>query len=559
MTKRWLRACMSAVLAGSLLAGGCTASPGAAADSALADVAVRDLLRHVPADTPYVFIGLGESMRPFAERVARSGAPLWQQIEGGLAALPQEEAQPADLPERVLRALVDELRGKFSLEGLEQLGFDLEARYVVYGLGVLPAARLRLRDGAALRAVIDRVQTRVGAALPSAKLGDQAYWHVGDGKVEVIVAIVGDELVVGAVAGPTRDRALALLLGQELPADDLAGASVLREVMARHGLSRFSVGFVDTRRLVEALVGAGEGLNRDTAAALGATAPTPACADEYRGLAELMPRMVFGTTKLDAGGLETKFVLELRPDLAAGVDAVRVPVPGIAGALAPDAMFSMASGVDVAGAIELARAQAAAVVAAPYRCPQLAELNDAAAAVVRGADSVPATVRQLRGGAAVLEDLTLALGALPTNVRGYMTVATADPQGLVAAVSALAPELQLPAVANDGTPQRLSFNSLPLPIPFEMFIAGRAERGLAVTVGAGAEERAGKLLLEPSEAKPLLLFHYNYARFLKVIPAAGDTPMIQALALLGSQGYVLDAGDGGLIMRSWFRFPDEPK
>lgn len=554
MTRRWMRACMSAVVAGALgLGGACSRSQTATADTALASDQVQQLLRHIPADTPYAFVGLGGSMRPFVDRVFKSAEPLLKDADAQLARLAQDAADHPD--GKLVAAIIDELRGKLSPAGFEELGFTLDGRYALYGLGLLPALRVQLRDGAALRATLERIQAKSGVTWPTKTHGGQTYWSVGDGKAEAALAIVGDELVAAMVAGPTRERALSLLFGQEQPAASLAGSPVLKDMMTAHGLTELSVGFVDLRVLTDVLVGGGEGLNRDTAAAVYTAAQTPECAAEIRGLAGLVPRIVFGSTRLDASGLETKVVAELRPDLFAGLDAVRTAVPGIAGALAPEAMMAFASGVDVQRALELAKAQAALVTASPFRCPALADLNRAARDIAAGVDSVPKTVRDLRGGALVLEDASFA-GFMPTEVKGFVTLGTADPQGLMRLAAAGAPQLGLPELPADGTPQRLQLGGLPLPIPFEMYLAGRPDRGLALAVGPGAETRAGALLSEPSEAKPLMLFTMNYGRLLRMLPTGADVAGAEIVKMLGSQGSVIDVGEGGLTARSWVKFTD---
>jgi hypothetical protein len=86
---------------------------------------------------------------------------------------------------RVLRAAGAEIRGKLSLEGLQTLGFDLDARSVIYGLGLLPAMRVHMKDATALRATIDRIQAASGVQFPVANLGGQDYWRGGDSQGRV--------------------------------------------------------------------------------------------------------------------------------------------------------------------------------------------------------------------------------------------------------------------------------------------------------------------------------------------------------------------------------------
>lgn len=560
MVKRWLRACGSAILAGALAMGACTPSPQAAADAAVANPEVQEMLRFVPADTPYAWIGLAGSTRPFAEKIAQRAAPLLQQAEAGLAAALADKQ--GDKPvEKVLLAAGAELKGKLSIEGLESLGLDFDARYAIYGLGLLPALRIRMKDTAALKATLDRIQAASGVQFPVANHKGQDYWHAGDSKFEFVAAMTGKDVVMAVILappGPARDRTLAVLFGQEAPGSSLADGSVLKDIIGTHGLGQYSAGFVDVRGLTEALLGASTGFNQETAAVLtGGATVSPECAAEYRGLAGLMPRIVMGTTRIDDAGIETKLVGELRADLAAGLAAVRTRVPGLDGATGKDVMFGIGSGVDVGQAVELAKAQAMVVEAAPFKCPNLSSFNEAARSIVRGVPEVPLPVRQLRGFAFALEDATFT-GILPTNVRGYLTIGTLDPLGLLKTVKGFAPtELtMIPDLAEEGVPQRINLSGLPIPVPFEPYIAGRRDVGLAMAVGNDAEKRTGDLLAATGEATPLMVFHFNMGRFMKMLPPGLSTGNEAVFSIIGSQGYVLDANASGLIMRSWINFAE---
>lgn len=565
MTRRWMRACSSAVLAGALAMGAlsCTQSQQAAAEAAVANPEVQELLRHVPADTPYAWVGLEGSSRVFAEKIMKRAEPLVKQGEAGLASLLSEPSSSDHPSGKVLRAVLMELQGKLSIDGLEQLGFDLDARSVVYGLGLLPAMRVHMKDTSRLRATLGRVQTSSGVTFPVANHNGQDYWHTVDGKIELVVAFVGDDFVAGvilAAAGPVHDKSLAVLLGQEKPEQSLAEVAVLKDVITTHGLGQYSAGFVDVRGVTDALVGVSSGyFNKETAAALmGGAVHTPECVAEYQGLAGLMPRVAFGTTRLDEAGVETRMIAELRADLTAGLSAIRTRVPGLDAATSKDVLFGMGSGADVGQALELARAQAAIVQASPFKCAKLGWLNEAAGSVVRGVPDAPLPVRQLRGFALALEEVAF-ISIMPTNIRGYMSVGTADPQALIKTLKALSPGESsfLPDLAQEGVPERINVSGMPIPLPIEPYMAGRRDVGLAITVGADAEKRAGALLSESGEAKPLLVFHVNMSRIMKMLPK--DLTGVESTAMLdilGSQGYIVDTSDRGLVMRTWVNFAE---
>ncbi|HEY0132463.1 MAG TPA: hypothetical protein VGB85_00250, partial [Nannocystis sp.] len=198
-----MRASLPGVLAGfmvgSLALGGCTRSGTQEAAQVVADPALQGLLQHVPADTPYAFISMGGGgMREFMAKLYGPLAPLMKQAEGTLASADlQRELGLSDEKYALLKAVLDEFKGKLSVEGMAELGIEVDARFAFYGIGMLPAMRWQLRDPAVLRATIERIQSKSGTRFPVSKLGEVEYWQItGDG-YEGAVAIVGDQLVAG--------------------------------------------------------------------------------------------------------------------------------------------------------------------------------------------------------------------------------------------------------------------------------------------------------------------------------------------------------------------------
>ena len=188
MRKQWLRASLHGVFAGfmvgALALGGCTRAGPQEAARAVAEPAMQQLLRHVPADTPYAFVGMGGGgTREFTAKLHGSLAPLMKQLEDKLASADLQSQLGLDASKQaLLQAVLDELRGKYSIDGMAALGLDVDARFAFYGIGVLPAMRMQLRDPAALRGALERIQAKSGTHFNTSKLGDIEYWPViGDG------------------------------------------------------------------------------------------------------------------------------------------------------------------------------------------------------------------------------------------------------------------------------------------------------------------------------------------------------------------------------------------
>ena len=565
MRRQWLRSSLPRVLAGFLIGalaiGGCTRSGPQDAAQVLADPALQRLLQHIPADTPYAFVSMSDAgVREFVARIYAPLAPLAAEIDAKLGALDQRELGLSDDKFALLRAVAGELRGKLSVDGLAQLGLDVDARFALYGLGVLPALRLQLRDPAALRGALERVQQQSGTRFATRKLGELEYWYVGDDNIAAAIAIVDDQLVAGLAPTGQADRVFALLLGVERPAQHLGGSDRFRKLLADHGLTRVSAGFIDARALAETLMGEGDALGRDILAALAPElavkwpALTDVCKQELRSLVAIAPRLVFGTESIDGSGYAGKFVLELRPDLAQALMAMRTAVPGLDPEAMQAALFAMGAGLDVERALNFARTTAAAVQTAPYTCPALADLNAAAAELGGALKEVPPEVWKVRGGTFVAEDVKLA-GFLPTEIRGYASVATADPLTL------LRPAMNLPPLAghtltDDGAVVRLSSGAIPFIT--DLSFAAKAGKGAVVGVGPGSQDRVQALLDGAGPADPpLLVISYDMGRFgeiiRQVLAASGEVPaafqgLADFYAALGTLVYDARATEHGVVM-----------
>ena len=561
MRRAWWRTSLPRVLAGFLVGAtafaACTPSGPRDAAQVVADPALQQILQHVPADTPYAFVSMGsKGAREFITKIYAPLQPLVPQLEGKLAAidslgLPDDKAALA-------RAVVDELKGRLSVDGLAELGLDVDGRFAFYGLGLLPAMRMQLRDPAALRAAVERVQAKSGTRFPTGKLGDVEYWHIAGDKVEGAVAIIGDQLVAGVAPVAQKDRVFALLLGAELPARHLGNSEGFQQLLAEYGLARVSAGFVDARLIAEAFLGEGDPLNRDILAALApeVAARGPAlgdtCKQEIRSLVALAPRLVFGTEQIDGDGFSGKFVLELRRDLAQELMAMRTTVPGLDPEALKDAAFAMGAGVDVERVLNFAQSKAIALQTAPYSCPALAAINEAAADAIGEFKAIEPEVWKTRGFALVLDELKLT-GMVPTMVRGFVSLAYTDTKTLVSKLSGLT---RLP-ITDDGTVTALPDNAIPFLT--DVHYGVKAGVGGAIAVGAGSEARARALVAFTEQADPpLLVIVYDMTRLAELMGSfvenAGTKPemmmLIDLYKAFGSITYDMRASERGVVINT---------
>ena len=562
MRGAWWRSSLSGVLAGFMVGavavGACTPSGPRDAAQVVADPGLQQILQHIPADTPYAFIGMGSKDHGAREFITRIYAPfqkLMPKLEEKLGTLgnlglPAEQAA-------LLRAVVDELKDKLSADGLAQLGIDVDGRFAFYGIVMLPALRPQLRDPAALRAAIDRVQTAAGVRFPTGKLGDVEYWRIANDKVEGAVAIVGDQLVAGVTPIAQKDRVLGLLLGSERPERHLGNSEGFRQMLAEHGLARISAGFVDSRIIAEAFIGEGDPLNKEILAAIApdAAARWPGlddtCKQEIRSIVALAPRMVFGTEQMDGDGFAGKFVIELRRDVAQELMTMRTAVPGLDVESTRGAMFALGAGFDVERALTFAEGKATAIQSAPYRCAALAKINELAADTLVELKGVDVEVRKIRGFAAVLDDLKLT-GIVPTEMRGFLSLAYTDTKGLATKLATMSHQ----PISDDGNVMALPDGTIPFFTNVHYGLA--AGRGGLIAVGPDSEARTRSLLnfTEPTDP-PLFAMAYDMERMGEVMQqltsAAGSTQPDMALLLdiykgFGAITYDAHASERGVVI-----------
>jgi hypothetical protein len=552
---------LSGFLVGATALGACTPSGSRDAAAVVADPAMQQLLQHIPADTPYAFVGMGNkaggSTREFINRAYAPLQKLMPLFEAKLATagdlgLPPDQAS-------LVRAIVDEVKDKLSADGLAALGIDIDGRFAFYGLGVLPALRLQLRDPAALRAAIDRVQSKSGVRFPTGKLGDVEYWRVSDPKIEAAIAIVGDQLVAGIAPPAQKDRVFALLLGTERPERHLGNSEGFRQMLAEYSLARLSAGFVDARVIAEAFLGEGDALNKDILAALApeVAARWPAlddtCKQEIRSLVALAPRMVFGTEQMDADGFAGKFVVELRRDIAQELMAMRTPVPGLDIESARSAVFAMGFGLDTGRLRTFIESKVAAVQSAPYRCAALTELNTIAGKMPGEMKAEDPELWKIKGFAAVVDDLKFT-GIVPTEIRGFMSVAFSDTKTL----ALKAAEISKQPVHDDGNVVALPDGTIPFLNSVHYGI--QPGRGGVIAVGTDSQARTRSLLAFPESADPpLMLMVYDMGRLAEVMKQVMGSMVIdqpdKALFMdlyqsMGAITYDAHATDRGVVINT---------
>jgi len=358
------------------------------------------------------------------------------------------------------------------------------------------------------------------------------------------------------------DKVFEILFGKTAPERSLADSPKLRDLLARWELGRHNIGYVDTRLYAESFLGEGDPLNKEVMAAVSPRAAerwsqwSQVCKDEIRGLAAIAPMIVFGTEQMGADGFEGVFGVELRSDIAQDFKSLCASVPGLSKELRNESIFAMGAGVDVGKTIEWVLRKGQEVSKAPYQCPDLAELNQAAGKIGQDTSSIPKWVPGLRGGSLVLTDIKMA-GFLPSSITAHAVLAANDPRAVYEAIRNEMPMIASYEFSDDGAVKTLPDGT----VPFVNGIAYGAKSGvgIVVAIGPGSESTVSKLLGAPEvKDPPLGLFAYDLAKVMEQLKplmnmAGGQTDMTAILDIyqvFGPSGYELYAEDRGLVFKA---------
>lgn len=527
-----LRSCVVPVALALVVAAGCKKEPaGEPPNAAALDFsALEPLFAHVPADTPYVLASATTISSGYFEKVQRMYGPL---VERALAAQATTDTPDA----RLLKALGDELAGKWSPQGFASLGIDPTSRSVMYGLDVAPAvARLTLADGKLLRAAVERVAKRAQLTLPpSESLQGREIWRINvHDDIDVLVVLDDKQLVVAIGSRDGLASNLPLITGVERPAQKL-DSKVLAQVAAKHQLGSQIVGFADVPRIVRGVLARSD------------EKLPPACVAGVDKLTANVPLIAVG------GGFDehrsyTTVVVELAPPVVQLAKQLTVAIPGFAAAFASKPAFAFGGGADVRKAQLAGQALFSAIGELGAPCGNEDFVRKMAERQAILSQPLPPVAESLRGGYAVVQNLVV---DNPAQIRadGYAVVAAGDPAQLLELAYGLAPPLRQLGIVADG---KLHPVKLPEPPPFEVF-AGVGGPGIVVAAGAGKAAAESVLAATGGDRAPLLAIALDYGRmFAMAKQFGGNDPELQMLDgmanMFGAGTMSLDVTDHGVAL-----------
>lgn len=501
------------------------------ADGAAAVSQASEILRYVPADSPYVIAAIRpvpdevvDKVRPNVDRLLAAYRTLLQ----GMLDTPVkegDEVSPGDAGDAKLARTLEELSSLLSVEDLGNAGFSRKSRSVLYAHGLLPVLRFEVSDGKLFEARLRRVEEALGEDMDRMEMSGRTVRVVTANPLRYYVLVDGDQVVLALAPAAFDDSQAGTLLGFAPPADNIVDAGYLQDIAGQYAFDSHVLGYVDFRRLFESVAGDGREANRDVLAAFGLAGEreelSTVCRDEMLSLVEVMPRVVMGSTEVSVERMQSRAVFELREDIAKSLLAVSSPVPGLGSG--GGGLMSFGMGVNAAALRDFLIARVEAVATDPYKCELLAELQVTAAQLRDTLQTpVPPVYYDIRGLVANIDNIETPAISGPqqfASVDGQFLLAMRDAPAVVLLGEALLPELAALNLEPNGVPVRLDL-SYTQSLDKQIFVALN-EQALAISVGKGGETKLSDMLTAPPpEEGTLVSFTINNERHYAALLAA---------------------------------------
>ncbi|MBT8049278.1 MAG: hypothetical protein HKN57_05620 [Xanthomonadales bacterium] len=454
------------------------------------------LLSHVPANTPYVFANLEPVPNEVIDTYLLRAQPLLDSMQSqlGTARVKMESTQAAssgDAATRFAHAMLVELDGKLSREGLESMGFDLQSRRVLYGMGAFPAVRMSLSDAQTLRDTITRVMDNAEITVPEQDFQGVPYWrisdeHHGGEPVGLYISIFEDHLAISLFPMLAEAELLPAFLGLEMPPASDAQAR-LKTLNKNNGYSDYGSGIFDVRKLADELMNPDTPAGKAMAASgdLDPSTLSQVCVAEIREIIDNTPRMTMGIRELSTSAVAMGYRIETPATLGSQLMGLVSKLPA-ADALT-DRILEFSFGMRFGPVRDFVREKAAAISADPYQCEHLAELNTSAAQALEQINQpMPPFLNNFLGLRVSLSEIVMSQDSIPENARGYMAVHVEQPQMFVGMAQMFLPDLSGLAITPGEPAVRLPERLIP--VPGMVAFAAMSQDAIGVALGEGEQD-----------------------------------------------------------------------
>jgi len=473
----------------------------------------QSLLAYVPADTPYVYA----SLEPFDADLRKTwltsmgGTQLFDVYKSMITEMGAnlEREDGAEMIARV-SAMMDLLRPISDPNERTPLGMAADAEVALYGYGLLPVMRVRLADAAAFEKVLSEMEKTSKSPMTTEEIGGYTVRRQQVDEIVFYVAAIEDQAVFALIPAAVDTTMREQVLGLSLPEQSLADSGSLQAAAKRYGFApEAGVGIIDTVRLVEALADPSSAGDQ-ALMALGseadgeATTLDPVCLAEIKAAAALVPRMVSGSTSIDAQGMDSLSVIELPSEMAQAWSKVTAAQPGTR---APkDAWAWFGFGIDpVKMAAELGK-MADKVAAAPYQCEHLSDLNTSMAEMKQGLNPMAVGMAANFTGLYVSVDkLEMDDSQMPISGEGVVALSSPAPAAVWALVKGQMDSLSAIDIGVDKGIVPVPDEMMPMPLPAKALMT---DKSLALSVGPVDDERL-TAIAEVDDSTPHSVVRYG--------------------------------------------------
>ena len=488
-----------------------------------------DLLKYIPADTPYVIAStepfpsaLAEKLEPTIDGILQAYQRVMRHVMAEqLVEMAAEEGGGEDAEK--FRGLMEEVIGLMSIDSIRAAGIGRESAFVFYGNGLMPVLRLELTDPDLFDAAVSRMEEKAGEDLLVGEAKGTSYKYANAEKINLIIATLDDQVVITIVPASFDESQVALALGAKAPRKNLKKSKALQAINKEYGFSGYMTGYIDTERLAGIFAGNTTDQDDDFFTAIGDKPPelSTVCAAEIMEMAGIAPRMVFGYSEISPEQIDSTMIIELREDIAAGLTSIPAVVPGLG--IDSGGLMSFGLGLNPMALREFYEARLDAMEADPYECDKFADLQ---AGVAKGREALntplPPVVYSFRGFVANIADIQgvdFSSSTAPESIEASILIAVENAESLVMMAAMMDPQIAALNLVPDGKPVKLALAQL-AEFAGDAFAALSTD-ALSISLGEGAEANSASMLVADSaEPAPFISMNMDSARYYSMLGEA---------------------------------------
>jgi hypothetical protein len=488
------------------------------------------LLAYVPADTAYVFANLEPTPKELTDAYVSRFQPVLEVISKEVVQFQTDYASGTYQDNQMAKlatAVLDELGGSMSAENLEKLGISMQAHHALYAMGVFPVIRLGLNDAQALRDAIGRIEVKMGFTLPVKEFNGVSYWSIAEDDMPagVYISILDQQLAISMFPVNAEDSLLASFLGQEMPAQSMASTNALAIMNNEKGYTGYGSGVLDLQKLADEMLNPDSTTHTYLGPDMGfdPSVLDAVCVAEAESMIAKAPRMTAGTTKLSANEIGMRYELEIENSLASSLAALVSAIPV---AEDGDHLLSASLALQVGKLRNYVLEKANAIVASPYQCEQLQELNQNAVELATQLNiPMPPMVNNLMGVRVKVADFN-PTGQIPQG-DGLIAVHVDKPEMFVGMASMMVPGFEDLDLANQSEPVRIPAEMLHME-DLDVF-ALMSDTAIGAAVGEQHAKDLVKFMAAPSQDNGTFFsVSYDMAKQIEIQMAMEETFAVNA-------------------------------